>query len=251
MWKRICSAFIVGGICGLIGQLVIVLISFTGLTGSPLIMVSMLGFGILTVISILCGGYFHISNFGNSGAAIPLSGLMFGAAASTASRIKKGETLPLIKGFWDVFRILLIGYILACLLGIILGAYPGTLSVKTPSLFMQFVYSMIIAALISSITQFLVEIKINFALVAILSMSLGGGVLTRFGFIDYLNTLGAGGLSVMALGSGNAGYASGVAIKNGDFSTFFIVLALLVILVGMGALCGGYILKHYPDRIQG
>ena len=249
MQKRICNAFIVGGICGIVGQLTILLLSLTGLVGTTLIMAAMLLFGILTDIVILTGGYFHVSSFGGSGAAIPLCGLMFGAAMSTASYKKSGDSLAILKGFWSVFKILFTGFILACILGIILGGYPGVLSTSVPSIPAQIIYSSIIGGLISALTQFLTELKLNFAFVAILSMALGGGLLTRLGVIDWLNILGPGGLTVMALGSGNAAYAGGVALRTGTAIPLITVTLLLIILVGMGAICGGYLAKHYAEQI--
>jgi len=53
----------------------------------------------------------------------------------------------------------------------------------------------------------------------------------------------------MALGSGNAAYAGGVTLRTGTAIPLITVTLLLIILVGMGAICGGYLAKHYTEQI--
>lgn len=53
----------------------------------------------------------------------------------------------------------------------------------------------------------------------------------------------------MALGSGNAAYDGGVTLRTGTAIPLITVTLLLIILVGMGAICGGYLAKHYTEQI--
>lgn len=72
---------------------------------------------------MICSGfYFKVMKAGYNGAAIVLSGLMFGSATGTAAAQKAGKSAgkAFLIGFWSVIKILGIGFILAVLLGMIL-----------------------------------------------------------------------------------------------------------------------------------
>ena len=79
MGKRIGKAFIVGAVFGLIGQILMTI--FARFAPADLVTpIAMVMFGLLSVILIVSGLYFKVAQFGGEGAAIPLCGLMFGAA---------------------------------------------------------------------------------------------------------------------------------------------------------------------------
>lgn len=103
---------------------------------------------------------------------------------------------------------------------------------------MVFIYSMLIGGAICAVTQILSEIKIPFPVVAVIMVALGG-VLTPVGLLDILNGLGLGGVSVTAVGCGNAAYSAGAAIASGNGMPLVIVTLLLVVIVALGAASGG------------
>lgn len=116
---------------------------------------------------------------------------------------------------------------------------------------MSFLYAFLIAGAICALTQLLSETKAPFPLIAIALMTLGGGLLTKFGIIDALNALGAGGLAVTALGCGNGAYNAGIALKmSGNVMPLILTLLLNVILVAMGALCGSKLLEKFPECFE-
>ncbi|MCC9294429.1 SpoVA/SpoVAEb family sporulation membrane protein [Clostridium sp. WLY-B-L2] len=115
---------------------------------------------------------------------------------------------------------------------------------------MAFLYAFLIGGLICALTQFLTEIKISFPLVAILLIAIGGGVLTKLGVIDFLNSLGAGGVSVTALGCGNAAYSAGATlVKTGSVTPLILVGLLNIILIALGAACGSTLFKKFSEAI--
>lgn len=116
---RIGKAFVVGCGAGLVGQIIVSL--FAGfLPGDLLVPISMLVFAVISVIVISCGFYGKIAFFGGDGAAIPLCGLMFGAATNRLSAEKNGASAgaAFFKGFLSVMIIILIGCGIAFLTGI-------------------------------------------------------------------------------------------------------------------------------------
>lgn len=252
MAKRIGKAFLVGCFVGLIGQILILILGALGVGNDMVVMAAMLAFGVIAIVMIVSGFYFKLSAFGGSGAAIPVCGLMFGAAMSAASAVKSGQSRfkAFLIGFWSVFRVLGTGFALAFILGLILGGYTGTPAVSAPPVAMQLVWAAVIGGAICALTQLLTEIKVNFALTAILLMAVGGGVFTKLGIIDFLNTLGAGGASVTALGCGNGAYSSGAVLAAGGGAVIFVMVLLLnIVLVAMGAACGGAVLKRFPAAV--
>ena len=252
MAKRIGKAFLVGCLVGLIGQILILILTAVGVGSDMVVMAAMLIFGVIAMVMIISGLYFKISAFGGSGAAIPVCGLMFGAAMGSAAAVKSGKrsAKAFLTGFWDVFKVLGSGFALAAILGLILGGYTGTPAVSAPPAVMQLVWAAVIGGAICALTQLMTELKINFALTAILLMTVGGGIFTKLGIIDFLNTLGAGGASVTALGCGNGAYSAGAVVAaGGGVKIFILVLLLNIILVAMGALCGGAVSKKFPDFV--
>lgn len=123
MIKRAGKAFLVGGSIGLIGQILIEIASLAVSDPTMAMMLGILIFGFVAVGMVLSGMYFKISEFGGNGAAIPVCGLMFGAATSTAAEIKSGKTKKqaFLAGFKGVMMVLGSGYALAFLLGIAIG----------------------------------------------------------------------------------------------------------------------------------
>lgn len=115
---------------------------------------------------------------------------------------------------------------------------------------MQFIYAMLIGGIICAFTQCLSELKIPFPLIAILLMTAGGGLLTYLGIYDKIGALGVGGAAVTAMGCGNGAYSSGLAILSGNIVPLILVGLLNIALVAMGAACGGYLLKKYPEKYQ-
>jgi hypothetical protein len=120
--RKILKAFLVGGCFGLIGQLLIALFAIFISDATMVIMVSILAFGVIAVVIIANGFYFKVAEFGDSGAAIPVCGLMFGAATSAAAAQKAGAKLEkaFIVGFWNVLKILGTGFVIAFILGLLL-----------------------------------------------------------------------------------------------------------------------------------
>ena len=85
-------------------------------------MAGILLFGVVAVGLIASGLYFKIAKFGEEGAAIPVCGLMFGAAtgAAAARAAGKSNAQAFLTGFWGVIKVLGTGYVLAFILGLLL-----------------------------------------------------------------------------------------------------------------------------------
>lgn len=112
---------------------------------------------------------------------------------------------------------------------------------------MVFLYAILIGGVICAVTQLLVEVKLPFPIVAVLLMAVGGGVLSYTGTLDWLMSLGAGGVAVTALGCGNGAYAGGVALLQGNLAPTLMVAGVCIVLVFLGALAGGWLLKKHPE----
>ena len=112
---------------------------------------------------------------------------------------------------------------------------------------MEILYSFLIGGIICLIAQVMTEIKIPFPVVAIILMAAGGGLLTKLGIFDWLCSLGAGGVNVTAMGAGNGAYAAGTVISQGVVLPLILGAGLNCILIAMGAACGEYILKKFPE----
>ncbi|MCC8128024.1 MAG: hypothetical protein LIO92_11625 [Clostridiales bacterium] len=107
---------------------------------------------------------------------------------------------------------------------------------------MAFVWAALIGGCTCAAAQILVECKIPFPFIAILFTSLGG-ILTGIGPVSLLQSLGAAGISVTAMGCGNGAYSAGVELASGNIAPLIPVFGLNVLLVAMGALCGCVIAK--------
>ena len=119
--KRAARAFIAGGCIGTLGQ---VMIRICGIfvPAEFSVLIAMLVFGAISSIVIIAGLYDPIAKFAANGAAIPVCGLMYGAAMQTAGEIRNGAKVSRAvgKGFAGVFKVLGTGFILAFILGLLL-----------------------------------------------------------------------------------------------------------------------------------
>ena len=119
--KRCGGAFVAGGLAGIIGQLMIYVAGlFT--PADYAVLVAMLLYGVIGVVMICTGFYFKAMQYGYNGAAIVLSGLMFGSATGAAEALAQGQTpvKAFLIGFWNVIKVLGTGFILAFILGMII-----------------------------------------------------------------------------------------------------------------------------------
>lgn len=112
---------------------------------------------------------------------------------------------------------------------------------------MAFVYAIVIGGAICALTQLLTELKCPFPLTALIMMVLGGGLLTYTGTLNWLLSLGAGGVAATAVGCGNGAYSAGTQILTGSAAPLILCAALNIILVLLGALAGGRLLKKHPE----
>ena len=112
---------------------------------------------------------------------------------------------------------------------------------------MAILYSFLIGGAICLVAQLLTEIKIPFPVVAIILMVVGGGVLAKIGVFDWLCALGAGGVNVTAMGAGNGAYTAGTIISSGVWLPLVLGAGLNIILIMMGAACGGTLFKKFPE----
>lgn len=108
---------------------------------------------------------------------------------------------------------------------------------------MAFVYSFLIGGCICALAQLLTELKLP-APAILIGFVAAGGILTPLGVVDALSGLGAGGVCTMAVGFGNAAYSAGAALAGGNPVPLAMVLLLLVVLVFIGAACGGQLMKR-------
>ena len=107
-----------GGCIGLAGEALIQLAGLFIKDPTMAMMAGILLFGIVAVGLIASGLYFKIAKLGEEGAAIPVCGLMLGAAAARAAGKSKGQAF--LAGFWGVIKVLGTGYVLALALGLLL-----------------------------------------------------------------------------------------------------------------------------------
>ena len=117
MLKKFGKAFLVGGCIGLAGEALIQLAGLFIKDPTMAMMAGILLFGIVAVGLIASGLYFKIAKLGEEGAAIPVCGLMLGAATGAAGK-SKGQAF--LAGFWGVIKVLGTGYVLALALGLLL-----------------------------------------------------------------------------------------------------------------------------------
>lgn len=120
--KRIGKAFIVGGCVGLMGQILISLLSLVIPDATVVTMAAMIVFGLIAVALIGSGFYGKVAQFGGKGAEIPLCGLMFGAAMTRAMTQRAGASRgkAILSGFWAVMKVLGCGFILSLVVGLLL-----------------------------------------------------------------------------------------------------------------------------------
>lgn len=248
--KRILKAFAVGAGAGLVGQILMALVSLAVSDTNLVTMISMLLFGFIGFALIAAGLYTPIARFGGDGAAIPLCGLMYGAAATSAGAQKAG--MPASKafrtGFLAIFKVLGTGFVIALVIGLIWHPAASAGSGAGNSGVLAFLGAMLIGGCICMIAQILSECKVPFPVTAILLVAMGG-LLTPLGVIDRLALMGAGGAAVTAVGCGNGAYGAGAALAGGTVITFILVAALNIILVLLGAAAGGVLLKKHPECV--
>ena len=122
MLKKVGKAFLTGGCIGVVGEALIQLCGLFIKDSTSAMMLGILLFGALGVVLILTGLYFKISAFGGDGAAIPVCGLMFGAATGAAAAEEAGQSKgkAILTGFVGVIKVLGTGYLIAFILGLIL-----------------------------------------------------------------------------------------------------------------------------------
>ena len=248
MGKKLFNAFVVGVVVGLTGHFLMILSAMI-VPSDFVTPVAMILFGLISSIIIANGAYMKIAAFGGEGAAIPLCGLMFGAAAARAEAQAKGASAgkAIVKGFTSIIIVVGIGFIISFVLGLI-TKNPGVSTAKELSLPLQFLCAAAFGGIICAITQILACLKIPFPVIAIIMMAVFGGVFTWIGFIPTLNQWGAGGICATAVGCGNGAYMGGALLALAGVPVPLIIAILLnVILVFMGALAGGAMMKKMPS----
>ncbi|MCC8128023.1 MAG: hypothetical protein LIO92_11620 [Clostridiales bacterium] len=121
--KRVLHAFTVGAAGGIIGQIILSLVSAVVPDAVQATLISMLLFGIVGAMFILSGIYGKVAQFGEEGAGLVLSGLMFGATVNCVEKIRSGEPngRAALIGFSKVFMILGTGFIISLVFGLITG----------------------------------------------------------------------------------------------------------------------------------
>lgn len=145
-------------------------------------------------------------------------------------------------------KILGTGFVLAFLLGLILGPYKGQVPAPSSPV-MQFVWAAVICGVICMTAQLMTEAKIPFPAAAIILIVAGGGLLTKAGVIDRINALTGAGATVTAVGCGNGAYSTGFLAATNVWKPFILTVLLDCILVLMGALCGLILLKKFSGVI--
>ena len=92
MGKKIIGACIVGGLTGVVAQLIIILLS--NFIPDPMlaIIITMFLVAVIAFILIITDVYPKISKFGGFGADIPVNGLMYGASNIAAMTRKAGAS---------------------------------------------------------------------------------------------------------------------------------------------------------------
>lgn len=113
---------------------------------------------------------------------------------------------------------------------------------------MAFIWSFIIGGIICIIGQLLEEIKVPKPLL-LGGFIVLGGILTPLGMINTLSALGSGGVNIMAVGLGSAGFGTGMQLGMGSFAPILMVLLLLIILIGLGAAGGNIYYNKYPNKL--
>ena len=112
---------------------------------------------------------------------------------------------------------------------------------------MAFVFAFLIGGAAVALGQLVKELKVPNP-VALIAFIVIGGILTPLGIMDQLSALGAGGVCLFAYGLGNAAYGVGAAAAAGAAQGLIMVVALLVVLISLGAACGiGKKLPEPPD----
>ena len=113
---------------------------------------------------------------------------------------------------------------------------------------MAFIWSFIIGGAICVIGQLLEEIKVPKPLL-LAGFIVLGGILAPFGVMDKLSALGSGGVNIMAVGLGSAGFGTAMQLCMGKAAPLVMVLVLLIILIGLGAVAGNIYYKKHPDKV--
>jgi hypothetical protein len=113
---------------------------------------------------------------------------------------------------------------------------------------LAFIWSFIIAGAICIIGQLLTEMKVPQPLI-MGGVIIFGGIISPFGMMDKLSELGAGGINIVASGLGGAGFGTAIALCNGVIPPLFMVLVMLTVLLGLGALSGNIYYNKYPEKV--
>ena len=114
---------------------------------------------------------------------------------------------------------------------------------------MACVFSFLIGGAVCLIGQICTELKIP-PPVSTVCIIIIGGILTPFGVMDALARAGAGGTYVFASGLGNGAFVTGGLLAQGMAQPIVMLIVLLFILFGIGAICGNLYYGKYPDKVR-
>jgi hypothetical protein len=270
--KAIGGAFIVGALLGTIGQLFMVLLSHTPLYSAGFSTIAVLiCMGLLGVILFLADIYPKLESFGGMGAVLPFSGLAAAVAGITfgVGREKggpgKGAVVALIE---MLCKVVLIGTAICMALGAIYfftgfgtvftAPYaPGGVLVEhvgppnggeagppngVPAGInpLGFVWAFLICGALCAVAQLIFMLtKLPQGIYLVILFS-AGALLTPFGIMKWLVTVGGGGCQVLILDAGEAVVSTFAALLGGNPVPFISVLCLFAILFAMGII-GGFI----------
>lgn len=120
--KRSMRTFLVGGCIGVVAQFFMMLYA-SFLPETLVVIISMLTIGIIGSILIITDVYPKIAKVGYFGADLPVCGLMFGAAMTTAMTRKAGAPAgkAFAKGFGAVATIVGIGFGACFIIGVMIA----------------------------------------------------------------------------------------------------------------------------------
>lgn len=104
---------------------------------------------------------------------------------------------------------------------------------------MDFILAGLIAGIIAFIGQIIFSnTKLGPVKFFMLVIS-GGAILSGLGFMSLLNKLGQAGVAIMTISPGDMFYGSWISIITaGDFSTFILLISLLIGCFAAGIICG-------------
>ncbi|MDR3052735.1 MAG: SpoVA/SpoVAEb family sporulation membrane protein [Coriobacteriales bacterium] len=268
--KNIGGAFLVGGVLSVVGQLLIVLFSFTPLYAQGLSTLFVLyGMGILGGALFLFDIYPKIERFGGMGAVMPFSGLM-AAIASCVFGVGSATKSPgkgISAAFVDlIVKVVILGTVICAALGSVyyfagilgpltapyapagivvtnVGAPNGTeagppMGIPVGVDFVAFLWAFVVGGLICALAHAVLEItKLPVPVFLVIIFSLGA-LLVPTGAMKFLVSFGGAGCQVMVFDAGEAIVSTFTLLFQGNFLPFAEVLALFVALYATGALFG-------------